>query len=364
MKNLRIRRILTSSVVIVVLMCLHTATFAQNIPFAQKVFILINQARENPVAFLEKNKTKIKKWSPRYYEMLQTATPMELAIWDIGLESMARSVVETGNLRPQYQGNNKVCGRTSGNSIGKLPVDPLQYVCEFFTNVHDQDYKYIGLYFNNQRNGYAFYWGKSCVTEKRKFIDTEKMDTTAVHVELLNTGKDVTYMNEAEKAMLREINFVRAYPKVYAQFVSAFLANESSRTGGLTNSMHIAGVELIEELKKMDSLSILQPNLCVYEAARLHGMDCQVRGFPDHVGSDKSMPWDRIKKHCELVGNENLVGNPAVHPRIPVIYLLLDPGISDRGHRYNMLNKDWKYAGVYKYDYPMTRFYWVQNFAY
>ena len=36
-------------------------TVAQSNSFAQKVFVLINQARENPAAFLEKNKVKIKK---------------------------------------------------------------------------------------------------------------------------------------------------------------------------------------------------------------------------------------------------------------------------------------------------------------
>ncbi len=197
------------------------------------------------------------------------------------------------------------------------------------------------------------------------FTNSEKIDTTSVDFDLINTGKNVDYMNEDEKSMLREINFVRAYPKVYAQFVSLFLAAESQLSHGLTNSMYNAGIELIEELKSMEALTVLQPDRCVFEAAKLHGLDCQQRGFPDHVGSDKSMPWDRIGKQCEgLKGNENLVGNPSLHPRIPVIYLLLDPGISDRGHRYNMLDKNWKYAGVSKYNYPPTRYYWVQNFAY
>lgn len=308
---------------------------------------MINQARENPAAFLEKNKVKIKKLNSRYFDALQNLKPIEPTLWDEGLVNMAKSAVEAGNLKPQYQGVNKICGRSSGNSTGRLPTDPLQYVCEFYTNVHDPDSKYLGLYFNASSNGYAYYWGKSCVVEKKKFMYDGKIDTSTVNTELLNTGKDVTYMNASEKAMLREINFVRAYPKVYAQFVSIFLADKSKLTGGLTNSMYTAGIELIEELKKMDTLPILQPNRCVSEAARLHGMDCQVRGFPDHVGSDKSMPWDRIKKRCNgLVGNENLVGNPSPHPRIPVIYLLLDSGISDRGHRYNMLDKNWKYAGV------------------
>ncbi len=356
-------KLLLASIVICLFMPFTSG--AQSNSMAQRVFVLVNQARENPAAFLEKNKAKIKKLNPRYFDALQNFKPIEPTIWDEGLVDMAKSVVEAGNLKPQYKGGNRMCGRSSGNSTGRLPTDPLQYVSEFYNNVHDPDTKYLGLYFNAGSNGYAYYWGKSCMVEKKKFLYDSKIDTAAVNTELLNTGKDVTYMNASEKAMLKEINFVRVYPKVYAQFVSIYLADESRRMGGLTNSMYTAGIELIEELKKMDTLSILQPNRCVSEAARMHGMDCQVRGFPDHVGSDKSMPWDRIKRRCNgLVGNENLVGNPSPHPRIPVILLLLDPGISDRGHRYNMLDKNWKYAGVYKYDYPKTRYYWVQNFAY
>ncbi len=336
----------------------------QSSQLATQVFTLINEARENPSLFLEKHKVKIKKYNSRYLQLLQTATPLEAAAWDKALEQMARQVVEEGYLRPTYEGVNPLCGRSSGNSSGRLPIDPLEYVCELYTNIHDPDYQYIGLYFNAKKDGYSYQWGKSCQRQKISYSYTEEIDTSLVNYESLNTARDVDYMTDEEKKMLAEINFVRAYPDVYAQFISKYLADESQSRFGLTNDVYRAGLELIGELKKSSPLEILQPSRCVYEAAKLHGLDCQSRGFADHQGSDHSMPWDRIARQCTgMKGNENIVGNPSGDVRVPVIGLLLDAGISDRGHRYNMLDKNWKYGAIYKYDDPKTKYYWIQNFA-
>ena len=60
-------------------------------------------------------------------------------------------------------------------------------------------------------------------------------------------------------------------------------------------------------------------------------------------------------------GNENLVGGEK-SVRILVIQLLIDSGISSRGHRYNMLDPSWKYIGCYGYK-SEEMYNYVQNFA-
>ena len=119
----------------------------------------------------------------------------------------------------------------------------------------------------------------------------------------------------------------------------------------------------------MPPKSILQPMQCVYDAAKAHGLDCAKRGFLDHTGSDGSAPWDRILKQCKALshGNENLEGSGSLDPRKSVINLIIDGGISDRGHRYNLLDPSWTSVGCYLIQGTAmkmgTTYNWVQNFG-
>lgn len=112
----------------------------------------------------------------------------------------------------------------------------------------------------------------------------------------------------------------------------------------------------------MSPSQLLYPKACVYEAAKKHGEDCKSRGFTGHTGSDGSSPFSRISKFCpDLSGNENIVGGRK-NARVLVIQLLIDAGISSRGHRYNMLNPNWEYVGCYGYE-GKVMYTYIQNFA-
>ncbi len=340
-------------------------SFGQSSELAKTVLALVNEARNNPKAFLTKHKSGIEKFNPQYAKFLATQKPTNGVLWDSGLEAMAKSSVEEKNLNPTYKGKNKLCGQSAGKGSGNHSSDPLYYVCDFYTNVHDADYKYFGIYFNKTNTAFSFQWGISCEREKAKFVFTEKIDTSSVNYDKLNTGKSATYLTPVEKQMLLEINFARAYPKVYAKIISKYLANESNSAFGLNNDTYNAGIELIKELNELAPLSILQPSECVYNAAKKHGLDSQKRGFFDHQGSDGSMPWDRILKECKeyKTGSENGAGNVSESPRPAVIQLLLDDGISSRGHRRNLLDPKWKYCACFRYVQKEYGYQWVQNFA-
>lgn len=348
------------------LLLFSICSFGQSNELAKKVFSLINEARNNPKAFFIKHKTNIEKFNPQYAKFLSTQKSIKAVLWDNGLEAMAKSSVEEKNLNPIYKGKTEMCGSSSGKGSGNHSTDPLYYVCDFYTNVHDADYKYFAIYFNKNNTSFSFQWGISCEREKAKFIFIEKIDTSSVNFEKLNTGKSATYLTPVEKQMLQEINFARAYPKVYAKIISKYLADESNSAFGLNNDTYNAGIELIKELNALTSLSILQPSQCVYNAAKKHGLDSQKRGFFDHQGSDGSMPWDRILKECKdyKSGSENGAGNSSESPRPAVIQLLLDDGISSRGHRRNLLDQKWKYCACFRYPDKTYGYQWVQNFAY
>lgn len=337
----------------------------QGTDLGSQVVTLINEARTNPTGFLEKYKAKIEAYNPKYAAKLKTAKPINKIILDEGLREMAKSAVEKGDLNPVYAGKNKLCGQSQGQREGSISKDPLEYVCEFYTNTHDKNYCYFGIYFNKANTKCCYYWGASCETEKIQYKFTEKIDLKSVDFNKINTGKNAAYLSEVEKKMLLEVNFVRAYPKIYAKLVAEYLSNESASWGGLEQDTYDAGMELIAELNSKQPVSILYPTECLYTAAKLHGIDCQKRGFFSHTGSDKSDPPDRILKQCPKCksGNENGAGNSAEDPRIPNISLLIDSGISSRGHRYNMLDPQWESCACYRYTDAKYGFGWVQNFS-
>ena len=86
----------------------------------------------------------------------------------------------------------------------------------------------------------------------------------------------------------------------------------------------------------------------------------------DHIGTDSSWPWERIKKFSPTMidGNENLAYNGEAPPRIIVLQLLEDAGIPGYGHRYNMLEAKWTHTACYIVRKPMQNTnWWIQEFG-
>ncbi|MDP1817535.1 MAG: hypothetical protein Q8K92_23955, partial [Leadbetterella sp.] len=251
--------------------------FAQNCigqgtDLASQVVSLINEARINPSGFLEKHRTKIEAYNPKYAARLKTAKPITKVVLDEGLREMAKSAVEKGDLNPVYAGKNTLCGESNGRSEGDISKDPLHYVCEFYTNTQDNNYRYFGMYFNKSNTKCCYYWGVTCEQDRIDYKFAEKIDFTSVNFDKINTGKNAAYLSEVEKKMLLEVNFVRAYPKVYAKLVQEYLSKESDDWEGLSQDTYDAGMELIEELNALKPLRILYPSECLYTAAKLHGL--------------------------------------------------------------------------------------------
>jgi uncharacterized protein YkwD len=82
-------------------------------------------------------------------------------------------------------------------------------------------------------------------------------------------------------------------------------------------------------------------------AAADHVRDQGPIGGLEHRGTDQSSPGGRANRHGRWVRGvaENIAygENPA---REVVIQLLVDDGVTDRGHRENLLNPGWGAAGV------------------
>ncbi len=170
------------------------------------------------------------------------------------------------------------------------------------------------------------------------------------------------FMQAEEVAMVDEINLVRFNPPAYVPYVTAYL--EDVRKGRAYGSVE-ACQELINELKSMAPLPVLEPSECLYEAAHKHVNSQRQTGAILHLGEDGSYPWERIRRACAGMsdGNENIVSG-AGQVRQAVMLLLVDEGIPNRGHRRILLDKGWKFVACYKAgQVGATTNNWVQEFG-
>jgi uncharacterized protein YkwD len=188
-------------------------------------------------------------------------------------------------------------------------------------------------------------------------------------------------MKPEERDMIYEINRLRSNPKSYLQYIEPMLSAAkktvknfgkgsknysltytTSTTGGretkkidttwhYTNEEEVKALStLVNDLKKLKKLSVLQPDSGIYHAAQKHARDQDEHEWTlMHTGSDGSSPWDRITHFSPSMsfGNENIAGRGGLvaTPRDFVIQLLVDSGIPGYGHRYNLLDPQWTHAG-------------------
>ena len=159
-----------------------------------------------------------------------------------------------------------------------------------------------------------------------------------------NSGGTTT-MSSYELEMVAEINLMRGNPAGYVTYVEEYIKKQQAQG---KNSSVSAARELISELRNLAALPLLEPSECIYQATKLHGEDQRLTGDVDHTGTDGSYPWDRIARTCEgkMAFGENIVGGTA-DIRRAIMLLLVDDGITSRGHRVTLLNPEYKSIACY-----------------
>jgi uncharacterized protein YkwD len=184
-----------------------------------------------------------------------------------------------------------------------------------------------------------------------------RADPDAEHwdIETLDTGRNAEYLSGLEKDVLLEMNKVRADPKKYAErYIKPMLANFqgnlyvipgkiSVRTNEGTGSVN----DCINSLNRMQAVPALVPEQGLSLGARDHVQDTGKTGRTGHTGEDGSTLAQRISrygkwgKYC----GENIDYGKDTGREI-VIHLLIDDGVSGRGHRLNIMNGRFTRAGV------------------
>lgn len=141
-------------------------------------------------------------------------------------------------------------------------------------------------------------------------------------------------------AVLQEINLARTNPHQYAQFV---MADADGRSKSDTRAMEEA-VKFLNHARPLPPLTF--SNGLAMSAMALVA-DQGAAGATGHNGTDRSTPWDRMARYGQKTGyaGEN-ISYGVYNARQIVIGLIVDAGVSGRGHRKNLFMKNYGVVGV------------------
>ena len=188
----------------------------------------------------------------------------------------------------------------------------------------------------------------------------------------LHTATEAAYLTEIEKEVILEINKLRSDPARYAEEYIAPLAKKFDRkvlhypgdNPLLTNEGVSAVHECVRVLKRQQPLPLIYPSPGLTKAARDHVKDQSKTGRTGHTGGDRSSMRNRVERYGQWQSTiaENIAYGAKTARQI-VVYLLIDDGVRDRGHRKNMLNPGFRMVGVATGTHPEYGIMSVMNFA-
>jgi uncharacterized protein YkwD len=171
----------------------------------------------------------------------------------------------------------------------------------------------------------------------------------------LDTARGASYLSAVEKDVILEMNKVRSNPKKYAElYIKTRLQYYNNTIYQDPNELPLntvegahAAQECYEYLSKAPKAQLLRSSIGLYRAAKDHVQDQSKTGAVGHEGSDGSSPFDRIKRYGKnyTMAGENIAYQPSTAREI-VVGLLIDDGIASRGHRDNIMHKNYNKVGV------------------
>jgi uncharacterized protein YkwD len=144
---------------------------------------------------------------------------------------------------------------------------------------------------------------------------------------------------ETSADVVAEMNLARTQPQMYAQIVA-------QRAPSLGNSPR-AIEEAVRFLKKQHPAAPLTVSQGLSQAALSHVLDTGMRGSKGHRGSDGSNVANRASRFGRWdvrIGENIFYGR--IGARDAVVALIVDEGVRDRYHRYNIFEKAFRFAGA------------------
>jgi uncharacterized protein YkwD len=188
----------------------------------------------------------------------------------------------------------------------------------------------------------------------------------------LNTAENASYLSPFEKEIIYEINLFRSNPADYAEkYIAPLTKNYKGKLLYYPNDKPLLtkeGVravnECVRELKKVAPLAVVTPSSGLTKAADDHVKDQSRTGKTGHYGSDRSDSRKRIERYGEWkVRIAENIAYGGISARQVIVYLLIDDGVQDRGHRKNFIRPEFKTIGVSVGKHPEYNTMCVMDFA-
>ena len=186
---------------------------------------------------------------------------------------------------------------------------------------------------------------KSEESTSKKNQDADKWD-----IAKLDTARNVDYLSTIEKDVILEMNKARTNPSLYAEL---YITPRTKKFDGkvyngtlMTNEGVAVVNECISYMKKAKALPVLNPEKGLSLVAQQHSSTQGETNQAGHTGVDGSTPFTRIEKCGTYKTAGENISYGAMSGRDIVVQLLIDDGVSSRGHRKNIMNKDFSSTGV------------------
>ena len=167
-------------------------------------------------------------------------------------------------------------------------------------------------------------------------------------------AEQLNYLSPLENGILQEINMARANPRGYAAFLEEWKWHFDGRLLKipgeriiLTREGTTAVNEAMNVVRSMNPVSRLSLSKGMSLGARDHVKDQGSSGSIGHTGRDGSQAWDRVNRYGtweKSIGENISYGSDKA--RNIVMGLIIDDGVSNRGHRKNIFNPDFRVVGV------------------
>lgn len=165
---------------------------------------------------------------------------------------------------------------------------------------------------------------------------------------------EANYLTTLESEVVEELNLARTQPQIYAGFLTEYAelyigsqVHEPGEKVLLTREGKSAVNEAIRFLKKQKPLTPLKPSKGMSRAAKDMVRMQESTSQTGHTGRDGSTFSQRINRYGTWGGScaENIdYGNNTA--RKIVMALIIDDGVSSRGHRNSIFTPAFKRVGV------------------